>query len=720
MFITEKHIRINHNICYGLTVFTYFGRVILRTYTDRFVERVMMDKNYAEILEQLGVIDLIKLDGNKDAVLISNLLKSVFYSSVNNGNSFENEELIVNGSLINKDGRLPDYLQIINLKSVIDIFSSINWGEVNVDHIENVRKALLNGVYSNGKYLDGIRRYRTSVGPYFSSPRETLKEDFDDAAGMLSRCFDSPIMNLLHAVDFKLKFIYLHPFEDGDGRTGRLMTNYYLINNGIKPMHISSDTDGFWPESLNAFHIAGSTGPYLVSALIQIIGHDNAQALAEKVKKLDAIDGYSLALKANILVQTGNTTPQEINGDISRLYSIGRGNFELVSNALWLASVTKSDSDAIIDAYSDPDPRIRAFSIYTMGKANFKKYRKDIISAASSDSNEQARMVAVVEIGLNGSMTSELALELLKNEHSEIVMIAIARYAASAKDGSGMDSVVNFLVETGDYDLKVRSYRIMMRYYDDGIVADIIRNRLLLEHDDLRKGAVIELNRSNRINDEKIAAALCDIAVKDKLVRESVLGELIGNDNVNSIYDPLLKRIVKDDLTYKCTNFEKSYAIYILGRAHGYDYIKSEFDMDESKLSNQEKIAVTLVKFNDFEKGAYSAAKLAETLEEKDIDLLFVNTTEISRIIREGCGLKLNGSTARFLEGIKNAELYLASRTETGKETIHVTKILDSIRSSIAEIHRVAVENNQHGNSALKAEFRRDSKDPSISRRLVK
>ena len=38
------------------------------------------------------------------------------------------------------------------------------------------------------------------------------------------------------AFDFHLRYEQIHPFENGNGRTGRLLMNKILIQNGMLPM----------------------------------------------------------------------------------------------------------------------------------------------------------------------------------------------------------------------------------------------------------------------------------------------------------------------------------------------------------------------------------------------------------------------------------------------------------------------------------------------------
>jgi Fic family protein len=43
------------------------------------------------------------------------------------------------------------------------------------------------------------------------------------------------------AFDFHLKYEQIHPFENGNGRTGRFLMNKILMQNGMLPMIIYKD-----------------------------------------------------------------------------------------------------------------------------------------------------------------------------------------------------------------------------------------------------------------------------------------------------------------------------------------------------------------------------------------------------------------------------------------------------------------------------------------------
>ena len=72
----------------------------------------------------------------------------------------------------------------------------------------------------------------------------------------------------LRAAMFHAKFIQIHPFMDGNGRTGRMLLNYMLITSGKKPTSISSaDHEEYF------------------NANAEAIAHNNYQPLVALIKK---------------------------------------------------------------------------------------------------------------------------------------------------------------------------------------------------------------------------------------------------------------------------------------------------------------------------------------------------------------------------------------------------------------------------------------------------
>ena len=87
------------------------------------------------------------------------------------------------------------------------------------------------GEYKRHDYVTG----RNEIGAAPEDAAEELRELLDELQGV-------PADHLLRAAAYyHVKFENIHPFADGNGRTGRLTMNYYLVLNGHPPVTIHQE-----------------------------------------------------------------------------------------------------------------------------------------------------------------------------------------------------------------------------------------------------------------------------------------------------------------------------------------------------------------------------------------------------------------------------------------------------------------------------------------------
>ena len=80
---------------------------------------------------------------------------------------------------------------------------------------------------------------------------------------------------------FHLKFESIHPFIDGNGRTGRLLMNLQLIQNGLPPISVKYEDRRRYYE---AFDIYSKTQD--VTPMVQLIGESIVSQLRELLKMI--------------------------------------------------------------------------------------------------------------------------------------------------------------------------------------------------------------------------------------------------------------------------------------------------------------------------------------------------------------------------------------------------------------------------------------------------
>jgi Fic family protein len=70
------------------------------------------------------------------------------------------------------------------------------------------------------------------------------------------------------AAEFHLRFEGIHPFIDGNGRTGRLILNFELIKAGFLPVNIKfADREKYY-DCFDSFHASGGSPDNLTQLIL--------------------------------------------------------------------------------------------------------------------------------------------------------------------------------------------------------------------------------------------------------------------------------------------------------------------------------------------------------------------------------------------------------------------------------------------------------------------
>jgi Fic family protein len=96
---------------------------------------------------------------------------------------------------------------------------------------------------SSGKYKTSPNHVQTRTGEifYFASPEETPAKMHDLLTWYNEKIVDTNANPLLIAAEFHYKFILIHPFDDGNGRTARILMNFILMKFGYPPVIIKTE-----------------------------------------------------------------------------------------------------------------------------------------------------------------------------------------------------------------------------------------------------------------------------------------------------------------------------------------------------------------------------------------------------------------------------------------------------------------------------------------------
>lgn len=606
-----------------------------------------MEGYYKDVLEKLGIAELISMQQGRplrEDLVKDYVLKSIFYSTnEEDAHAKSSASLILGGHFVGKDGMFPDYIEMSHADRVLDALKGFVFEDRPITSADVIatRSLLLYDIFSNSKHIHGLRRYRLSNGPHVTVPPDGVKEALDEIVRSLNRRHDSPINAFLEAVDFSLKYVDLHPFEDGNGRTTRLFTNMYLLKNGILPAHVSMKTEESYMVGAHPYYLAGYSGFFATTVLLMVLDKEGTEKLKRNLDRLSDDSPHELEIKDNIRLSLGLINSGTLKADMRRLYDAGmKEDLSLAFAALWLAGHAKIDGRAIdtpivLEAYHNDDPRVRTLAVHAMGTdaQNFRKYLP-YIEKALLDSDASVREQAVMQFSYNKALTSDLALKILTTEREESVLIAAGKaYSQAREPGKDPLAPVRMLLANGSQELRLRGYQSFVAHASGEEISVMLRSNMHQESDVIKKEIVVELSRTGKLNLPEVAPSLASLAQTDEGVRVPLLGELSLAPNISKWYTGVLDFIIRSP---KLPEAERAYAIHLLGRERGFPYLAETYDL--SGRSILEKMAGIVSYTNSLDRALSEGGAVKFIRETRlpfdlnDDTLKFVVASEFSRL----------------------------------------------------------------------------------------
>jgi Fic family protein len=218
------------------------------------IKKIVYNK-IMDINERLEYIDNLKkeLDGHrplsKELIVGLKQLFDVdftYNSTAIEGNTFSFQEtkiLLLEGITIGGKS-MREHLEIINHKEAIDYIEELSHKkteELRKTDIFNIHSIILQGIdpKNAGKYRD-VPVYvnlRDGTRHIFCDPLRIVDEMDIFFNWLFSFKKEHPV---IIAAEAHTRFVSIHPFIDGNGRTARLIMNLILIQNGYTPVIIQN------------------------------------------------------------------------------------------------------------------------------------------------------------------------------------------------------------------------------------------------------------------------------------------------------------------------------------------------------------------------------------------------------------------------------------------------------------------------------------------------
>ena len=163
--------------------------------------------------------------------------------------------IIVNGTLpISSGATVREFYEIENHKQAFDHMIShlINEDTLSAEIIKEMHADLTDRLQHDKGYFKKSDNIILGAEFQTSSPAETpmLISQLVDNLNYRLEHAEIPDDKLTAILDTHIQFERIHPFSDGNGRTGRMIMNYSLLQEGFPPLIIEKETKAQYIELL--------------------------------------------------------------------------------------------------------------------------------------------------------------------------------------------------------------------------------------------------------------------------------------------------------------------------------------------------------------------------------------------------------------------------------------------------------------------------------------
>lgn len=220
-----------------------------------------------DIIDQIEYIETLRQRIEEHGKLSPEILRRIenrfrlecnYYSNRQEGGTLTREEtrtvMIGNISVDNKP--LKDILEMKGHDAAMTQILRIGRGEINISEkrIKDIHREIIHEENPEkqklvGEWKEDYNEIINSKGEKYSfTPPDELPEAMHQLHNWLGSELDKikrkdkkALSPLIVAFDFHVRFLAIHPFYDGNGRTGRILSNLILVAHGYPPFYITDE-----------------------------------------------------------------------------------------------------------------------------------------------------------------------------------------------------------------------------------------------------------------------------------------------------------------------------------------------------------------------------------------------------------------------------------------------------------------------------------------------
>lgn len=165
-------------------------------------------------------------------------------------------KMIVEDNYFSGSNKLREIFEVINHKKAFDYVKKCIQNEENLNEniVKNIHEILMDNIM-NGGFYRSANVFITGANHEPPSSREMYEQVKFFYYELEKNKYNDPIKLAawVHA-----EFVKIHPFNDGNGRTSRLIMNYILMKKGLLPINIKNENKLEYFESLDKYASTGN------------------------------------------------------------------------------------------------------------------------------------------------------------------------------------------------------------------------------------------------------------------------------------------------------------------------------------------------------------------------------------------------------------------------------------------------------------------------------
>jgi hypothetical protein len=538
-------------------------------------------------------------------------------------------------ALVGLLGRSITSEDILRLKEVLSDYS--------IGNLNETRNLISDKSF--GDYRDGKRRYLISLGGiYVVDSLKTIDKDINEITNILNRKSESSTDAFLTAVEFHMRFAYLHPLTNCDGRINKLLTNLYLLKEGLDGIVITNQQKQIYSDSLIMFNTFGVKSIFIATMLLAT---RNGAELQSAIKKTEPTTARSLIFKDLMLTLTEGITAQSLDKDIKSSYKEFKNrDKEMTLVALWLLGYAGLDNENILlDAYRNEDKEIRGMSMLAMSKVDPTRYHR-YVKEGLEDPESSIRTLSIGLLAKNRLLDSSIVSGIIEREADESVLTALTEHLRYVPKSTSYTEPLAKLMDSKNINVKMRAFAAFFVNANMCKRGEVLRTLKYQEPEVILQTLCTGFERELGIfNEEKVAAAVSAIALENTHILRLLLRSMtrIPEDaRLSRHYVEMCSRVLNES-NYK--ELEKAFAVYVLGGQIGYETLSERYgiipDVNGGVATNT---ALILSNFNELRLGkANNLDPRIFTLNGQEVSVAI--GISLARLLDNGKAPQLNSPT---------------------------------------------------------------------------